>query len=199
MKRFFLSMAVAMVFALPLQAGGSMAKLVSITDGTSMVVSMRGSDIKLRMHGIVVPPADEARPILAQLNKETVAFLKKYLSTDGWLYLEFPDGTPKTDAEGFVPALVYHGPDATFLNEKLIAEGLAIVNQKEKNEFTAKLTTLQNNAKGAQRGIWGDFAGGDGVKIASGRVPKSTYIGVPGAQDRQQTYSYVRYWIFYYE
>jgi endonuclease YncB( thermonuclease family) len=197
--RFVFTIVVASMIALPLQAGGAMAKLVSITDGTSMVVSLRGTDTKLRMHGIVVPPADEARPILAQLNKETVAFLKKYLSNDPWLYLEFPEGTPKPDADGVVPALVYHGPDATFLNEKLIGEGLAIVNGKEKNEFTAKLTTLQNNAKGALRGIWGDFAGGDGAKIASGRVPKASYIGVPGAQDRRQTYSYVTYWIFYYE
>jgi endonuclease YncB( thermonuclease family) len=197
--RFVYSIVVALIFALPLQAGGSMAKVVSITDGTSMVVSLRGADVKLRMHGIVVPPADETRPILALLNKESVAFLKKYLSTDPWLYLEFPDGSPKPDAEGFVPAMVYHGPDATFLNEKLVAEGLAIVNGKEKNEFTAKFTTIQNNAKGAQRGIWGDFAGGDGAKIASGRVPKASYIGVPGAQERRQTYSYVRYWIFFYE
>jgi endonuclease YncB( thermonuclease family) len=187
-------------FAATMQAGGSMARLVSVTDGNAMVVSLRGADVKLRMHGIVVPPADEERPILAQLNRESVAFLKKYLESDGWLYLEFPEGTAKPDAEGFVSAFVYHGKDATFLNEKLIAEGLAIVNNKEKNAFTAKLTTLQNNAKGAQRGIWGSFAGGGGAQIASGKVARPTYIGVPGVQERRDTYSsYVRYWIHYYE
>jgi endonuclease YncB( thermonuclease family) len=198
-SRWFLTSVVLIALALPLYGGGSMAKIVSITDGNSMVVEMRGASAKVRMHGVVVPPADEARPILNQLNKESVAFLKRYLA-DGWVYLEFPSGSAKQDENGFIPAYVYHGPDAEFINEKLVAEGLAIVNQKEKNEFTPKIVKVQNSAKGAYRGIWGSFASGGGDKIASGAVPSATYIGVPGATERRgYSNSYVTYWIFLFE
>jgi len=185
--------------AAPLQAGSQMAKMSSVIDGNTIVVTLRGAQVKVRMHGIVVPPGDAQRPILQLLNNESAEFLKKYLS-DGWIYLEYPDGTPKPDADGIVPAFVYRGADAVFLNKKLVAEGLAIVNRKELNKFSEELSKSQTNARGAERGIWGgSFRAGDGVKIANGIAP-ATYIGEPGSNMRK-SYSnttYVHYWIILY-
>lgn len=186
--------------AVPLQAGSAMAKLISVADGNTLVVSLRGAEMKVRMYGVVVPPADETRPILHRLNTESVAFLKTYL-TDGWVYLEFPEGSAKPDADGYVPAYVYHGKDATFVNEKLVAEGLAIVNRKEKSELTARFATLQTGAKESMRGIWGSFFGGNGEKIGSGGVPTAHYLGVGTADDRRHVASpsYVVRWIILYD
>ena len=175
-----------------------MAKMSSVIDGNTIVVTFRGAEMKVRMHGIVVPPADAKRPILQLLNQESVGFLKRYLS-EGWIYLEFPEGSPKPDANGIVPAFVYRGGDATLINRKLVAEGLAIVNRKEPNGFTDDLIKVQANARGAQRGIWGgSFRAGDGEKIAAG-IPQSTYIGEPGSnlKDYSRT-TYVEYWIILY-
>lgn len=186
--------------ALPLHAGSAMAKLISVADGNTLVVSLRGAEMKVRMYGVVVPPADETRPILHRLNTESVAFLKTYLS-EGWVYLEFPEGSAKPDADGYVPAYVYHGKDATFVNEKLLAEGLAIVNKKEKSAVTAKFATLQTGAKESMRGIWGSFFGGNGEKIASGGVPTAHYVGAGGAANDRRAYartSYVSRWISSY-
>jgi endonuclease YncB( thermonuclease family) len=185
--------------AAPAQATGSMAKLSAVVDGNTLSVKLRGEELKIRMHGVVVPPADAERPILQRLNEESLAFLRKYLS-DGWVYLEFVEDAPKKDAEGYVPAFVYRGSDATFLNEKLIAAGLALVNKKEKNEFTERWLGLQENAKGAERGVWGPFQPGDGEKIAAGGVAQGTFIGVPGSNDnrRSSNYGYVTYWILRY-
>lgn len=177
-----------------LSGGSSMARLSSVVDGSTLHVKLRGKELKVRMHGVAVPPSDEARPILQQVNKEAAAFLNKYLS-DGWVYLEFPGGEPVPDADGFVPAFVYRGSDAAFLNEKLVASGLAVVNKKEKNEFTSRWVTLQSGAEGARLGIWGNFEGGGGEKIASG-IAQGNYIGVPGDQGRRETY--VTYWIVFY-
>lgn len=182
------------VSATSLSAKSAMARLSSVVDGNTLQVELRGKSVKVRMHGVAVPPADEARPILQKLNKEAAAFLAKYLS-DGWVYLEFPDGDPVPDADGFVPAFVYRGSDAAFLNEKLVASGLAVVNKKEKNDFTAAWLKQQQGAEAARRGIWGDFESGDGERIASG-VAQGNYIGVPGNQGNRR--SYVTYWIFYY-
>ena len=181
-----------LAFALPLHAASTMAKLTSVVDGSTLVVSIRGVETKLRLHGVAVPPADEKRPIFKRLNDESVAFMKQYLK-DGWLYLEYPGGKPQPDAEGFVPAFVYRGSDATFLNEKLIAEGLAIVNRKERHQYTEQLIGVEKTAKASQRGIWGSFANGGGEKIASGTA-QGTYIGVPGAT-LDQAPAYVQYWI----
>ena len=187
------SAALLLVLSTPAHAGSAMAKLSSVADGNTIIVDYRGKEMKLRMHGIAVPPSDEGRPILQRLNKESAAFLKKYLS-DGWVYLEFPDGKPAApDADGYVAAFVYRGKDAAFLNEKLVSSGLAIVNKKEKNSFTERWLQLQETANAAQRGIWGSFENGDGEQIASG-VGQATYIGVPGSQGPRTTY--VRYWIF---
>jgi micrococcal nuclease len=186
---------VSLLFAAQAHAGSAMAKLESVVDGNTLRVTLRGVEMKVRMHGIVVPPADETRPILQQLNTESVAFLKKYLS-DGWVYLEFP-GARTPDADGYVAAFVYRGNDATFLNEKLVGAGLAIVNRKEKNTFTTKWIEMQNNAEGAQRGIWGSFAGGGGATIAEGSA-QGNYIGVPGTNLRRNYPSYVTRWVFLY-
>jgi endonuclease YncB( thermonuclease family) len=172
-----------------------MAKLTSVVDGNTLDVVLRGQPMRVRLYGVVVPPADDNRPILARLNKESAAFLKKYLEA-GWLYLEFPGGTPKPDEHNVVPAFVYRGSDATFLNEKLVAEGLAITNGREECQFTEKFRASQSNANATARGIWGSFEGGDGEKIASG-IPNATYIGVGGRQQSRGS-SYVTYWIIFY-
>jgi endonuclease YncB( thermonuclease family) len=183
----------ALVCARPSFAGSSMAKLNAITDGNTLVVTLRGKEVKVRLHGVAVPPNDEARPILQRLNKESVSFLKKYLS-DGWVYLEFPDGTAKPDNDGYIPAFVYRGSDAVFLNEKLVGAGLALVNKKEKNTFTPNWLSMQENAKAGQRGIWGSFEDGEGERIASGAA-QGTYIGVPGNQKGNSGSYYVETWI----
>jgi endonuclease YncB( thermonuclease family) len=188
----FLAAFVFIALATPLRAGSTMAKLSSVIDGGTVVVTIRGAETKLRLHGVAVPPADEKRPIFKRLNTEAVAFLKEYLK-DGWLYLEYPGGKPQPDAEGYIPAFVYRGADATFLNEKLVAEGLAIANRKQKHEFTDKLVSVEKLAKASQRGIWGSFANGNGEKIASGTA-QGTYIGVPGATHARAP-EYVEYWI----
>lgn len=180
----------------PLHAGSAMAKLSAVVDGNTLAVTLRGVEMKIRMHGIAVPPADEKRPVLQRLNNESLAFLKTYLS-DGWVYLEFPEGTPVTDEDGYVPAFVYRGRDATFLNEKLVGVGLALVNKKEKNSFTDRWVKLQAGAKAGGRGIWGSFEDGGGEKIAAGGVQQN-YIGVSGASGRRQS-SYVTYWIFLFD
>jgi endonuclease YncB( thermonuclease family) len=185
----------ALSIALPVRAGSAMAKLSSVENGSTLVLMLKGESIKVRMHGVVVPPNDEKRPILQRLNNESSAFLKKYLA-DTWVYLEFPEGGAKPDADGLTPAFVYRGSDATFLNEKLVGAGLALVNKNEKNSFTEKWLLMQENARAAEHGIWGSFEEGEGARIASGSA-QGTYIGVPGATVARPTV-YVTYWIIHY-
>lgn len=197
MRSFFVSFLItaSLTLALPLHAGSSMAKLNGVGDDQTLLVTMNGQQLKIRMHGVAIPPPDPARPILQRLNKESVAFLKKYLG-DGWVYLEYPSGTATPDERGEIPAFVYRGSDATLINAKLVSAGLAIVNTKQKNTFTAEWMKLQNNAQATEAGIWGSFEEGDGERIAAG-VSQSTYVGIAGASERRVP-TYVIYWIRLY-
>ena len=198
MSRLAATVAVAVAAFListsPLQAGSSMAKLSSVIDGSSIIVNLRGTETKVRIYAIATPPADEKRPILRRLNEESAAFLREYLK-EGWIYLEFPGGKPTADENGYVPAYLYRGADATFINEKLVAEGLAIVNRKMKGDYTEQLVNAETQAKLSQRGIWGSFVNGSGEKIAAGGGAQGTYIGVPGATETRNYNNYVVYWI----
>lgn len=187
----------ALTLAMPLHAGSAMAKLNSVIDGNTLAVTLRGEELKVRMHGIAVPPADETRPILQRLNKEAVVFLQKYLG-DGWVYLEFPGGEMKKDEGGFVPAYVYRGSDATFLNEKLVSVGLAVVNKKEKCSFSEGWSKQQNGAKASRRGIWGSFESGGGAQLASG-AGQGTHLGLSGDGYGGGGTTYVTYWILLFE
>jgi endonuclease YncB( thermonuclease family) len=175
-----------------------MAKLSSVIDGSSIVVNLRGKETKVRIHAIVTPPSDEKRPILRRLNEESAAFLREYLK-EGWIYLEFPGGKAAPDDQGFISAYLYRGADATFVNEKLVSEGLAIVNRKVPSDYSVQLINAEKQAKLSQRGIWGSFANGSGEKIAAGTA-QGNYLGVPGATESRSYGSndYVTYWILLY-
>lgn len=190
-----LVMAAVSLWALPMQGESGMAKLTGIIDGGTMTVTFRGQDLKVRMHGIAIPPADEERPILRQLNDESLAFVRKYLEGDAYVYLEFPGGKPSQGSDGSIPAYVYRGKDASFLNEKLVGLGLAVVNRKEKNDFTAQWLKVQEKARESQRGVWGSFVDGSGEDLASG-VAQRQYIGASGAGGSRG--GYITGWIIIY-
>lgn len=178
--------------AVTAEARGTMAKVKKVIDGSTIVVASNGTDSTIRLVSIAVPPADEKRPLLKQLNEESRAFLETYLK-DAWVYLEYPGGKAVADAQGVTPAFVYRGSDGRFVNERLISEGFAIANRKEKSEFTPKFMEKEAEAKAAQRGLWGSFEGGHGSDIASGKVSQGAYVGVPGEGGRQS--SEVTYWV----
>jgi len=169
-----------------------MAKLTGVVDGGTLTISFGERDLKVRMHGIAIPPPDEKRPILQRLNDESLAFLRKYLD-GGWVYLEFPAGKVEEDPDGFVPAYVYRGGDATFLNEKLVSLGLAVVNRNEKSAFTESWLKLQAKAKETRRGVWGSFSLDEsGEALASGGTQRQ-YMGVGAGKGSRG--GYVTTWI----
>lgn len=175
-----------------------MVKVLNVVNGNTLRVELRGEDVPVRLLGVATPdPNDQARPILQRLGTEAMAFLKEF-TKPGWVMVEFPSGEPVRDKDGVIDASVYCGPEATFLNEKLIGEGFGIVNRKVECPFRNQLLLAEKAAKGAQLGIWGSFKGGNGEKVASGNTHHTSYLGeVPKGTDDVNVVVY--YWVVTYE
>jgi len=177
-------------------AGGVMAKVVDTVNGNTLKVELRGKETQVRLYGIATPdPNDASKPILKKLGIEATAFLKEYVKS-GWVYIEFPTGSPVADKDGIVDGFVYGGKQSSFINEAMISEGFGVVNRKVPSAFRDSLIQVEARAKASERGIWGSFGNGGGKDVASGSSHQGTYMGVSGGG--QQTVEYVTFWIISY-
>lgn len=171
-------------------AGSTMAKVSSVVNGNTIKVNLRGQDTEVRLFGVATPDPNDPQPILKQLGEEAAAFLKEYL-VNQWVMMEFPTGQPKADAKGVIDAYVYRGKDATFVNQKMVNEGLGIANRKVQSTFAKQFIESEDKAKAAQKGIWGSFRLASGAQLGKG-ADQGTYLGQSGGG---QIPSYVTTWI----
>ncbi|HEX9163107.1 MAG TPA: thermonuclease family protein [Thermoanaerobaculia bacterium] len=180
----------ALAVVLPLQAGGTMARVKKIVSGNTLVVDLRGQETTIHLYGIASADPEDKRPAVKKLATQAQEFLREYLKS-GWVYLEFPGGQPKPDKDGVMNAFAYRDRDAAFINEKLVAEGLGVVNEQAEGEMKDRFLARQKEARLASHGIWGQFLSGDPKKIAAGEGHQGTYIGE--APDKKYGYSYGYY------
>jgi endonuclease YncB( thermonuclease family) len=198
MRRLIHAAVVSLCLATPsaFAATGVMAKVIGTVNGNTLKVNLRGQETQIRLYGIATPdPNDATKPILKKLGVEATEFLKEYVAS-GWVYVEFPTGSPVADKDGIVDAFVYGGKQSAFVNEALIAEGFGVVNRKVHSAYRDSLIRVEMRAKESQRGIWGSFDKGGGKQVASGSSHQGTYMGV--AATRSGYADYVGYWIYSY-
>jgi endonuclease YncB( thermonuclease family) len=197
----FVSAAIAvMVSAQVALAGGTMIKVISVVNGSTLKADVRGKVMNIRLLGIATPdPNDAAHPVLKQLGTEARQFLEEF-SKSRTAYAEFPGGDPVPDADGLVDALLWGGTNAEFVNEKIVKDGFGIVDGRQtqlKSALRAQLTAAERSAKFSARGLWGDFTFGSGHDVAAGRANQGTYFGVPGGGGRSRS-SEVSVWIVFF-
>jgi endonuclease YncB( thermonuclease family) len=181
-------------------ASGVMAKVIETVNGNTLKVELRGKEAQVRLYGIATPDpnGDDSKPILKKLGVEAREFLKEYIKS-GWVYVEFPTGSPVADKDGIVDAFVYGGKDHAFVNEQIISEGFGVVNRKVPSAFRDSLIKVEAQAKASQRGIWGSFGNGGGQKVASGGTHQGTYIGESAVGvGRSRSSDYVTTWILFF-
>jgi endonuclease YncB( thermonuclease family) len=198
MRHFRIAALLLFVVALSVQSAsagaGVMAKVAHAINGNTLKVQMKGQDAEVRLYGIATPdPNDTTKPILRKLGVEATEFLKESVKS-GWVYLEFPTGTPTPDKEGVIDAFVYCGTKGTFLNEEIIAEGFGVVNRKLESAFKQDLIKVEAQAKASQRGLWGSFGNGGGKQVASGSTHQATYMGEAGEGQSQEVTIWILFW-----
>jgi micrococcal nuclease len=175
---------------------GDMAKLTKVVSGNTISVELRGKETTIRLVGVATPDPNDPKPILKQLGTEASAFLAEFLKS-GWVYLEYPNGTPAPDANGVVDAYVYRASDAVLVNEKIIHDGFGITNRKMKFAYQATFIEAEDKAKAISRGVWSSFKEAGGKQAASGNMHQMEYIGkaAPAGYGFVFTDNYVLIWI----
>jgi endonuclease YncB( thermonuclease family) len=196
MRRFIHAAAILVCILVSQSAfagSGVMAKVLGTVNGNTLKVQLRGQETMLRLYGIATPdPNDSTKPILKKLGLEAMEFLREYVKS-GWVYVEFPTGSPVADKDGVVDGFVYGGKQSEFINEQLIAEGFGVVNRKVQSAFRDNLIKVEAKAKASQRGIWGSFGAGGGKDVAAGNSHQGTYMGEAAPQNG--SVEYVTFWI----
>ncbi len=117
---------------------------MSIIDGDSMMVEIRGRAKEVRLIGVDAPEWGQ------EYGTKAKAFSLKFCYGKT-LRLEYD--VDRKDRFGRVLAYVYSG--RKMLNEELVASGLALaVKYKPNTKYHARLVQAQENAKKSRRGFW---------------------------------------------
>jgi len=177
-------------------AGGTMMKVLSIVNGTTIRADVRGKEMRVRLLGIATPdPNDDQHPILKQLGAEARDFLDEFTKSRS-VYAEFPSGEPVPDKDGVVNAMIWGGATSALINEKIVSDGFGVVDRHQvlSAELRAQLIKAEDSARISGRGLWGSFSLGHGQDIAAGKLHQGTYLGeIPSGRGQQS--SEVTFWV----
>jgi endonuclease YncB( thermonuclease family) len=177
-------------------AGGTMMKVLSIVNGTTIRAEVRGKEMQVRLLGIATPdPNDDKHPILKQLGAEARDFLDVFTKSRS-VYAEFPSGEPVPDKDGIVNALIWGGATSELINQRIVSDGFGVVDRHQvlSAELRAQLIKAEDSARSSGRGLWGSFSLGHGQDIAAGKMHQGTYLGEIPNGGRQQS-SEVSFWV----
>lgn len=127
--------------------------VTKVIDGdTFWVEDISGNEIKVRMIGIDAPELKKTnRKEVGRFAKEAKNYLSKLIFRKK-IYLKFD--IDKFDQYRRTLAYVYL-PNGTFVNEKMVKEGYAMVMTVPPNvKYSGKFLMLQQQARNSRRGLW---------------------------------------------
>ena len=127
--------------------------VTKVIDGdTFWVEDVFGIEIKVRMIGIDAPELKKTnRKEVGRFAREAKNYLSKLILRKK-IYLKFD--IDRSDQYRRTLAYVYL-PNGTFVNEKLIKEGYAMVMTVPPNvKYSGKFLMLQQQARNSRRGLW---------------------------------------------
>lgn len=127
--------------------------VTKVIDGdTFWVQDVSGNEIKVRMIGIDAPELKKTnRKEVGRFAKESKNYLSRLILRKK-IYLKFD--IDKFDQYRRTLAYVYL-PNGTFVNEKLVKEGYAMVMTVPPNvKYSGKFLMLQQQARNSRRGLW---------------------------------------------
>ena len=137
------------------QAGGEWYHVIKVSDGDTFHAKDKlGNVIKVRLIGIDAPESRKtSKKDVQYYGKEAKVFLTNLILGKN-VRLEFDVG--KKDRYGRTLAYVYL-EDGTFINAELVKQGYAVIMTVPPNVKYADLfLKLQQEAREAKRGLWGD-------------------------------------------
>ena len=163
---------------------GTLASVVSVTDGDTLTVELNGVNERVRLIGINAPEAGEclAAEATSELRNLTVGTTVRLV-------------TDRSNRDDFGRLLRYVFVDdqvrgTVFVNEVLVESGLAIANRYEPDTARADdLEAAQTRAQDASRGLW--FEGACGPPVEIDVVISSINADAPGDDNENKNGEWV--------
>ena len=156
------------IFSPSLTKGSSV--ITKVFDGDTFEAEINGKKEKVRMLGIDTPEKFDSDKLTRDMERtkkdsETIKklgelssqFTRKLL--EGKKVLLEPDKS-QDDKDKYGRLLRYvYLEDGTFVNEKIVAEGYAVVFRKFKVSKEKELIDAETDARKGKKGLWGDIEG----------------------------------------
>lgn len=152
----------------PAAAGGE-ATVVRVVDGDTVVVRLAGTEETVRLIGIDTPETKDPGAPVECFGPEATAGLERLLPPGAPVRLE--RDAEARDRFGRLLAYAFRAHDGAFVEEAMLAEGLAAVLDIDPNSsYRARLHLAAGSARDAGRGMW-SACGGPHVPAAGGQPP----------------------------
>ncbi len=124
-----------------------------MVDGDTVVITVGGTDEKVRLIGIDTPETVDPRKAVECFGKEASARMKELLPADTEVSLE--RDAELRDRYGRLLAYVTRVDDGVFVNEAMVADGFAQTLTIPPNvAYTERFTAAQTAARNAGQGLW---------------------------------------------
>lgn len=138
----YLRVALLFTFLLPTACLAWSGKVVSVTDGDSIVVLHNGKKEKINLYGIDAPEMKQ------NFGKDAREFLRSFVAGE-----QVEIERKGTDKHGRTLALVSIGDEG--FNEFMVVNGFARVHRKScKEKFCSDWIKMEDAAKEMQKGMW---------------------------------------------
>ena len=154
-------------------SGATACPVVRVCRGDTVIVRMGEEAKRLGLIGVEVPGLADPTGRAAE------RFLENLLAGEA-VYVEFAEASPAPDHFGCIPAYLFRAPDGLFVNLELVRQGYAAVPEAGAFEYRAVFERLQQRARAAGKGRWGERTTDSQAEAKPGerspgpdRVPKS--------------------------
>jgi len=143
---------------LPLLRAPDFSKLtaypvIRVVDGDTIVVSIKGKDVKVRLVGVDTPETVHPTKPVEHYGKEASRFTKNLLKGEK-VYLVGEPLPGALDRYGRTLAYVYRAPDGLFVNAEIIRQGYGHAYTQIPSKYMEEFKQLEQFARKAEKGLW---------------------------------------------
>lgn len=130
-----------------------------VVDGDTVIVDLDGERERVRLIGVDTPESVKPGSPVECFGREASDFLKKELSSQKYLYLEFDEEAGRRDRNGRILAHLFN-TQAQNINHKIIEQGYGYEYTYRGQKYLHKqeYKEAQKEADKNKRGLWADGA-----------------------------------------
>jgi len=142
-------------------------EVVRVIDGDTIVVKVDNADVTVRLIGVDTPETVHPQKPVEFFGKEASAFTTNLLAGEQ-VFLEYEEGSAKTDKYGRTLAYVYRAPDRQFVNYEIVRQGYGHAYTTYPFSKMEAFRQAEREARQSGKGLWnGEASASAPVEVTS--------------------------------